>query len=76
MAEEQKHLRRDFLGHLLCDHCWNGMHEMYKTDRTSGHTQKMSNCLGHGCECLCTQVQAHRRARRARDHYTIPESTD
>lgn len=71
------HLRRDFTGRMLCDHCWNGLHEINKTDPTTGKIRmKISNCLQYGCECLCNQVRAQKRARKARDNYTIPDSHD
>lgn len=71
------HLRRDFTGRMLCDHCWCGMHELNKIDPVTGKTKmKIPNCLGHGCECLCIQVQAQKRARRAHVNYTVPNSDD
>lgn len=82
MAEEQKHLRKDFMGRLVCDHCWTGMHEVNRTSPDGKTKMKVSNCLEHGCECLCNQVRAareqekaKRRARNSVKDYVLEEGS-
>lgn len=59
-------LRRDFLGRMLCEHCWDGAHQMLKIKRKDGKkiAIRIDNCLNNGCECLCTAVRAEARERR------------
>lgn len=69
------HLKKDFMGRMVCEHCWCGMHEMYKTDRATNKTTKVPNCLGYGCECLCNERNKEKPCKPKPSKRSLPAAT-
>jgi hypothetical protein len=62
-------LRKDFMGHVLCNPCWNMQHydkEKNKEGKSTGF--RFSKCLRGGCECDCIRVLYAEAFERGKKH--------
>jgi hypothetical protein len=60
----------DFKGQVLCSHCWNGCHFIYKRDLRGKKTSLIQGSAcevrlpdGTDCECFCRGLLEEFRAR-------------